>query len=458
LNEFVPLLCAYIEDEQSAPDADEEKTDERETAENLLKKCRRLAESDYGDSSLEKYLCDVCINPRHPLLRDMDGKEFKSYKDRLRDSFEEVSNCEMRRIGVAYFDDVFGALLDYQRRQTDAIRKNFVLTAIGQKVWETLDFALKTGRMVLLEGWEGRGKTEAAKTWVRIHQGEARFVSLKGVTNKTIFFREIARALGIASGYTRKATEMQAHVEDVLIRSKQMLVLDEFHFAFPHGTRISSRPEIIDWIDTALCNQGVPVGCVTTPQIFICVKRAEAQAGWNWRQFRRRVRRWVTLPEWNTKGDLEAVAQSLMPGISRAGIKLAVGYAHLSLEGAPSRDVSGLGDVATEAALLAENAGHDVVTFEDVDRAITEHLVPSDTAFASRMAPTPARRRSGQRATAPASSADRSPALPETEVFDGLNQRNNLCRAGVPTTGVQDPKSPSKSLALANVAAADSKN
>lgn len=385
--------------ESGKPDPYDEKTGERETAEQLLRVCRTQAESDYGDSSLEKFLYDICINPRRSLLRkEEEEAKYEAYKERLRANFEAIPSYEMRGAGVPYFRDVIGALLDYQRRQADAVRKNFVLTAIGKKVWEALDDALKTGRMVLVEGWEGRGKSEAAKAWVRIHLGEARFSSLNGILNKTTFFRDIAKPLGVASSYTRKSTEMQARVEDVLKRSKLMLVLDEFHFAFPQGTRISSPPEIVNWIDTALCNNGVPVGCVTTPQIIDCVKSAGTQAGWNWGQFRRRSPRWVQLPDRNTQADLEAAAQKLMPGLSRAGVKLAVGYAQLSLHGAPSRDISGLGDVATEARLLAEKAGRDSVTFEDVDRAIDDYLMPSDTAFASRMAQVPARKRSGPRA------------------------------------------------------------
>ena len=99
---------------------------------------------------------------------------------------------------------------------------------------------------------------------------------------------------------------MQARVEDVLQRSKLMLVFDEAHFLFNQSPRIYSRPELIDWIDTALCNHDVPLALVTTPQFIHCVKRAENQVGWNWRQFRRRVRRWVQLPEWNTTADLES--------------------------------------------------------------------------------------------------------------------------------------------------------
>jgi hypothetical protein len=245
----------------------------------------------------------------------------------------------------------------------------------------------------VVEGWEGRGKSEAAKAWCRIHRGEARFVDLRGVTSKTTVFRAIAKALGIASSYSRTATEMQARIEDVLERSRLMLVFDEAHFLFPQGARIYVRPELVDWIDTALCNHEVPVGLITTPQFIKCVKRAQTQVGWNWRQFRRRVGRWVQLPEWNTDSDLEAVATKVMPGLSRSGIKLAVGYAKMSLKGAPSRDVSGLGDVATEARLLAEQVHRRAITFEDVERAINEHLVPSDTCFAERMAaPEPAKR------------------------------------------------------------------
>jgi hypothetical protein len=395
LGRHIPSLFDLLED--GKPNPYDEKTGEAETVEKLLEACRQKAQLDYSDSSLEKFLYDLCVNPRRALLRKGDEEaEYKSYKARLRDRFEEISEHEFRGADVPYFQDVVGALLDYQSRQVAMVRENFVLTAIGKKVWETLDFALKTGRMVLVEGWEGRGKSEAAKAWVKIHQGEARFISLKGVTNKTTFFREIAKSLGIASSYARTATEMQARVEDVLIRSKLMLVLDEFHFAFPQSARIYSRPEIIDWIDTALCNHDVPVGCVTTPQFISCVQRAADQVGWNWRQFRRRVRRWVQLPEWNTQSDLESVAKKLMPGISHAGIKLAVGYAQLSLQGAPSRDVSGLGDVATEARLLAENGGRSAVTFQDVDRAINEYLAPSDSAFADRMVQS-ARKRASRR-------------------------------------------------------------
>lgn len=336
--------------------------------------------------ALVAFLTDICINPllsfQKPGVR---GKDRTAYEQRLENEFPDQSH-KVKSAELFWFNDIIGALLQFQRQQEEAARADFVLTAIGKKVWETLDFALKAQCMVVVEGWEGRGKSEAAKAWHRCNQGGARFVNLSGVTSKTAFFRAVAKALGIASSYSRTATEMQARIEDVLQRSKIMLVIDEAHFAFPQSQRIYSRPEIIDWIDTALCNHGVPVALVTTPQFINCVKRAEVQVSWNWRQFRRRVKRWVQLPQWNTEADLVAVGRKILTGISPSGIKRAVGYARLSLHGSPSRDVSGLGDVATEARILAEADGRDTVTFEDVDRAINEHLQPSDENFAVRMA------------------------------------------------------------------------
>ena len=93
---------------------------------------------------------------------------------------------------------MIGALYEFQRRYPGTGARWLVLTEIGRKVWETLDFANTARRMVLVDGLEGRGKTEAARAWCRLHMGEARFVSLKGITGKTNVFRAISKALGIS--------------------------------------------------------------------------------------------------------------------------------------------------------------------------------------------------------------------------------------------------------------------
>ncbi|MDE3068607.1 MAG: AAA family ATPase [Verrucomicrobiota bacterium] len=201
------------------------------------------------------------------------------------------------------------------------------MTAIGRKIWETLDYALATRSMVLVDGLEGRGKTEAVKAWCELHLGTARFVSLKGITSKTTAFREIAKALGIASSYTRKATEMQLRIEDVLKQSKLLLLLDEAHFLFNQSRRMYSRPELIDWLDTSIVNRGLGSALVTTPRFIVCMTRAADQVEWNYRQFRRRVARWVKLPPQNTEEDIRAIARSVFKNAPDAAIQEIVGYA-----------------------------------------------------------------------------------------------------------------------------------
>jgi hypothetical protein len=209
----------------------------------------------------------------------------------------------------------------------------------------------------------------------------------------------------------------------------------------------------VDWIDTALCNHDVPVALITTPQIINCVKRAEMQVGWNWRQFRRRVKRWVPLPKRNTDADLEAIALKLLPGITPSGIKLAISYALQSLHGSPSRDASGLGDVAKEARFLAKADGRETITFEDVERAIREHLGPSDAAFAERMAAP--LKGSGKRRVAPAV-AESEACRPDSEPLKGaLNTHSRAVKpaaegrfsAGEPPLDETDGQAPIRTRA-----------
>jgi len=353
-------------------------------AEEMLELCRCIAE--HGNKraripSIVGFLVDLSINPR--LQFSVPGESSDAMSTDVNSALEEFSSLhesEFHTAGVPYFQDIVAALFELKRRHEKAAREDFQMTTVARAVWQTLDFALKAKKMVLVDGLEGRGKTEATKAWCGCHLGEARFVSLKGITSKTTAFREIAKALGVASSYTRTATEMQARIEDVLQRSQLMLVIDEAHWLFNQSQRIYSRPELIDWIGTALCNQSVPVGLVTTPTFLTCMNRAADQVGWNWRQFRRRVKRYVVLPEKNSAEDVQAVARRLLPGASSSAVKLVVGYTALS-----KRDLSAVGDVAEEARLLAEEAGAATVTFEHIETAINDHLIPSDTAFAERL-------------------------------------------------------------------------
>jgi len=360
-------------------------------------------ETGVASPNLEEFIIDLCINPRIHFPapgEDVDVSDIES--DSAIEQNPSLSKYDFKAANLCYFKDIIGALFEYKARRTANVRENFQLTTIGKKIWETLDYALASRGMVVLDGLEGRGKTEAVKAWCELHLGCSRFVSLKGITSKTTAFREIAKALGIAASYTRTATEMQARIEDVLKRSKLMLVIDEAHFVFNQSRRMYSRPELVDWIDTAVCNQGVPIALVTTPQFIVCMTRAADQVEWNYRQFRRRVKRWVKLPATNSEDDIKAVARNVFKKADARIISKIAGYALLS-----KRDLSAVGDVADEVRAMIGSGDLSRASLDQVHRAIYDFLLPSDKTFLEGMA--------AARNTGRPSRPKPAPALPDLE-------------------------------------------
>jgi hypothetical protein len=304
----------------------------------------------------------------------------------------------LKDLYALWFQDIGPALLEYQTRFGQAAKADLAETEIALHVTKCLDRAIRHRKMVVLEGEPGIGKTKASKTWCEMNLGRARFVTLSGCVNKTSIFRTIGRALGIASGYMRGATEMQARVEDALQRSGLMLVIDEAHFLFGQSERIYSRPEMIDWINTALCNQGVPVALVATPQLTARLHQAEKQTLWQSSQFRRRIKDFARLPKAVGEADIESVARKTFPDISGAAIKLIVGQALLS-----QWPLTWIGNLAEDVQEVM--TGRDRKTaFEDIEKAIKQFRTPSD--LAQVQAYQPQRRRKAE----PISQAEEIPA------------------------------------------------
>ena len=367
------IALKYLDDD-NVPSADALRQECHEVA---LHRKKREGWSD-DPISIEEFLVDLCINPRLkiPLKQgELESSEFEV--DLARDEFPELGKRDFSDADLRYFKDVLGALVEYKRHYEERVRAEFCHTAISREIWQQLDYALKAKTMIVLDGLEGRGKTEAVRAWCNCHIGVARFMSLKGTSTKTAHFREFARALGVGHAKAHTISHMQASVEEVLQVSHLMPVVDESHFAFSQGPRMRTRPEMLDWIDTALCNPPLPVALVSTPQFLICMERAAGQVGWNYRQFRRRCKRYVRLPQKNTPEDIEAVARHLLPGSDKATIKQVVAYEALS-----KRDLSAVGDVVRESKLLAEDDGARKVTFEHLKRAIYEVLIVSDVPWA----------------------------------------------------------------------------
>lgn len=279
--------------------------------------------------------------------------------------------------GFENMKQVKGALIEFKRRYEDRVRKQFYLTEIGRQIWKQLDYALETKRMIVIEGREGRNKTEAVQAWYNCHLGESRFVDLKGTSNKTAHFRAFAKGYGVGHGEAHTLSRMQANVEWVLEVSRLMPVIDEAHFSFSQGPRMRTRPEMLDWIDTALCNPPMAVALITTPHFMTCIQKAVDQVGWNYRQFARRCKRYWRLPAKNSPRDIEGVIRHLLPGVDRKTVEMIVSYETMN-----KKDLSAVGDVVHEAKLLANEEGSQKVTFDHVDRAIREVLLLSDLPWA----------------------------------------------------------------------------
>ncbi|MEI2725631.1 MAG: ATP-binding protein [Verrucomicrobiota bacterium] len=316
----------------------------------------RTAASD----SLERHLTELCLDPAKPLAAGAPWF-FPSLVSTLREYMAEWIT----------------------RQQPRAV------TSIGRNVCDALDYALESGRLVLIDGMARTGKTFAAKAWVAQHPGRARYVQVPSSKDEIGFFRAIASALGVSCGLSWKAVQLRDRIEDALKASKLMLVFDEAHYLFPTTDCRYSLPGRINWVMTALINQGVPVALVTTPQFIRTQKVVEARTNWTSEQFIGRIGHYQPLPDTLSADDLEAVAKTYVPQGDAKSIKALVLYAESS-----AKYLAGIEAVACRAQYIAGKEGRTATEYGDIKRAIQESVIPSDRAFASAMQPTPRARRS----------------------------------------------------------------
>jgi hypothetical protein len=337
-------------------------------AEEFYRECRqRLLKQ------LPGFITELCINPQ---MRFAAPGETKAAVDQELIAIEDNIEARTAKAEITYFEDIIGALFDYKRSYEEKARQEFVMTDVARQVFETLDVALATSKMVVLQGDSRIGKSTAAKAWCEQHLGEARFVDLAGILNRTGVFRAIAKAYGLTANGAYTATKLQAKIEDVMQRSKLLVLVDEAHFLLSATERTRCAPELIDWVNTAICNHDVPCALVCTPQLIIRMARHEHRAGWNADQWRGRVKRFSVLPEIPSAKDLRAVARKLLPSGDKETIDYIVGYALSSKLHMPA-----IANAIDEARQIVARDGRDRITFEDVERAVTHYCAPSAAAM-----------------------------------------------------------------------------
>jgi hypothetical protein len=331
----------------------------------LPRAAKGLKCSSYSEEELVTVLIELCINPKL-LIESKSGSLPPGY------------------------GGLVDALHKFQDHCESTVRADLVLTTIGKEIFETLDHALAIGKMVVIEGESGSGKTTASEAWCAQHQGEARFVSLSGITHKTGFFRNLAITIGLAAS-KRKGSDIQVKVEDFFQKSRLMLVIDEAHYLWPRLQQRESSPVLVDWINTALVNHNVPVALICTDQFAKLKKRVEERTGWTSEQLEHRVKRYKKLTALPTKQDLEAVATKLLgvrwnvceqkwnvtgPTPHQDFVRMVVGYALTCKMRLPA-----IVATAEEARYQARKSGRDRIIATDIRTALLDYQIPSDEAL-----------------------------------------------------------------------------
>lgn len=266
-------------------------------ASELKKKCQ------LSTPELSCLLKRALVNPESPSLRD----------------------------GFWNFPALWDACCEAQRKERAEVAAGIVETAVAKQIFEELDFALETRSFVLIEGREGIGKSEAASSWCAQRPGRAIYVRLEYGTDETTLYRSIARKVGTACSYTRKAVEIRSRVQDALQAGHVMLVLDEAHFLFPQNERAWAIPKRLDWLRTTLIDFGVPIALVSTPQFFSKQCDRYRKIGWNANQIQRRLARTTLLPDTLSTDDVLAVVRRHFPSVTVPKAKRIAGASLLTL-------------------------------------------------------------------------------------------------------------------------------
>lgn len=397
-------------------------------------------------AELEGALVEICVNPLAVLaFHNEPDQAAAEYEERVRifcepeESEQEAADRDMsfRRVQLSCLPDFIDALVEYRRQWSATPPTGFVETAISRQIAADIKHAERTKRIVLVQINEGSGKSMVAEAECRRAAGMVRRVNLKGITHKSGFFQAIAKAMGIGLGSGLSATRLQNKIESALQKTKLTILIDEAHNLFSATDRVRTRPELLDWVYTALTNEGVPVVLLCTPTFGARLRRAEAQVDtWNSRQFKRRVTRATAYPERPEEQDFAAVATSFFPELTVGQRRLIVGYAFGS-----ERRLSAIQDVYEDARSVALGNGRSVPAFADVNEALRVYRIPTDSLLRTISEARPTTRRGQKRPVAQPPQEHFSDDADDLQTADrDKNFPASHGRVGQPTTRLCDDR------------------
>jgi len=363
----------------------------------FLDLCRQAAKQGFNfendPDALERELCRLCLDPERKFNAGAPW----------------------------YFVSLVNTLRDFHNHWVESKSAAIVVTALGKKVCENLDYTLQSRSLSLMEGTARTGKSFAAQAWCLQHPGAARFVEVPPSNDESSFVRALARGLGIGSSLQYKLGELRERVESVLLTGDLLLVLDEAHRLWPQRNLRYCFPTRINWV-MAMANAGVPICMISTPQFIEWQKAAEEKGGWNSAQLTGRIGHYELLPASLDVPDLMAVGKAVLPEATNDILRALAAYARTS-----ARYLAAVDSIAKRAKYITQRAGRTQCTADDVRTAMQESVIPSDTRLVRTLENT-RKNKSGRRASLP---APQSPLLdsPPAEVSEVSNPRNKSCRS-----------------------------
>ena len=346
--------CAHEVERGSAPPIDSAQADE------LIETCRSEAYQRLADD-----LAEYCLNPK---IRDLTKWPW-------------------------YWDDLASSLREYVASEIKQRQAGAVVTKIGEMVGEVLDYTHHEHVLTLIEGDARTGKSHAARAWCEAHPGSARFIDVPPSNADTVFYRALARGLGLGSFQNYRPDDLRARVESVLLTGDILICLDEAHWLWPQAAHRDAFPHRINWL-MAMREKRVPICCIATPQFLEAKASLENKTGWNGAQLIGRIDHYKRLPATIDKPDLAKVARALLPGADADTTKALVIYACTS-----ARYLAAIETIARRANYLANRAGRNVASAADADRAMAESVIPSDRNLADALRKPVPGSRSGKRLT-----------------------------------------------------------
>jgi hypothetical protein len=204
-------------------------------------------------------------------------------------------------------------------------------------------------------------------------------------------------------------------------------------------------PELVNWVNTALVNEGVPVALLCTDQFSKLKNRTERQSGWSGEQLQRRTFRYRKLADKPSLEDVEAVTRMHLscawnkdegvwvPTSEACDEKSVSILARYSLERDTPFDCA-FGCIE-EARLYALKDGRCRASRADLATALKDGQMPSDENLIRAFDPAPAERRGGRNSGGRSNSG--KPSKPYVSQAAG---------ARTTTTALESP--PSRALTL----------